>query len=431
MPSLADYLRTNPNKSSIQPPSQVKPPVPTSSPGAVSPALKSPAAQTYVQQQMSSQPQAPAQVDNTGQINDIKAKIADKQAQITGLTGYGLTDTNQLQKNAQGQYVPSNYEQAKTDYSKAYQSYIDTLNPSAEVTNAQGTYNKFMSDENTALQNISDQSIPMRFITGQQKSLESRAQNQATLLQGNIDIANKNQESRQNAGLANVSLKEKLLGMQQSPQDIAKAQQESESNKADISYKQAQTDNIAKKFDEDKREFGLQYALDQQKVAIEQQKADAVTAKNSPADAHALKDNALTSAQTLLQKFQSGSGKSAVGGNIQNRLGGFGDWLGQGTGRQDFIVQLNNLKSLLSLDNVKYLKGQGAVSDAERRLLEQASAKLDRSQSEEEFQSALQDIVKSLSGSASGNNQSIPAGTTGDQYGLPGYVSDGTQWVLQ
>src|SRR3990167_2658354 len=113
-------------------------------------------------------------------------------------------------------------------------------------------------------------------------------------------------------------------------------------------------------------------------------------------NANELKDNALTSAQNLLTKLKTGEGTTAVGKSAF--LGTFGYALIPGTQRANFIVQFNNLKSLLSLDNVKYLKGQGQVSDAERRLLEQASAKLDLSQSEAEFQTALESIIGALNG---------------------------------
>lgn len=128
-------------------------------------------------------------------------------------------------------------------------------------------------------------------------------------------------------------------------------------------------------------------------------KAEAIAMGKVPGAAQQateLKTNAFSSAKALLDMFSHGQGTSAVGGNLLNRLGGVGDWLGQGTGRQDFIVQLNNLKALLSLDNVKYLKGQGQVSDAERRLLEQASTILDRSQTEGNFSKSLTDIVGAL-----------------------------------
>lgn len=107
-----------------------------------------------------------------------------------------------------------------------------------------------------------------------------------------------------------------------------------------------------------------------------------------------LQNRALTSAQALLDKFDTGSGTSAVGGS--SFLNSFGFGLLPGTENRDFKTQFNNVKSLLALDDVKLLKGQGAVSDAERRLLAEASSKLDLAQSETEFRAALADIVNVL-----------------------------------
>jgi hypothetical protein len=125
-----------------------------------------------------------------------------------------------------------------------------------------------------------------------------------------------------------------------------------------------------------------------------------------------LKYNALTSAQALLNKFINGTGTSAVGGS---RI--FGLQYLPGTAPKDFTVQFDNLKSLLSLDNVKLLKGQGQVSDAERTLLADASSKLNLSQSEGEFKSALVDVVKALGGSVEGTT--IMTGPDGVKYSVP------------
>jgi hypothetical protein len=104
-----------------------------------------------------------------------------------------------------------------------------------------------------------------------------------------------------------------------------------------------------------------------------------------------------------LQKFQKN--KWAVGGSSLLPVM-------PGSAAADFVVQFNNMKSLLSLDNVKFLKGQGQVSDAERKLLAEASAKLDRSQSEKEFQKSLNDIITALGGDSSIYSVVDPNGTT-------------------
>ena len=109
-----------------------------------------------------------------------------------------------------------------------------------------------------------------------------------------------------------------------------------------------------------------------------------------------IKQQAAQTAQDLLDKFDAGTGTSGVGfgGNVSRFLTGI---LG-GTGVQDFTTQFDALKAQLSLDNVKLLKGQGAVSDAERKLLADASAKLNMNQSEPEFRASLQSIVDALKG---------------------------------
>jgi hypothetical protein len=115
-----------------------------------------------------------------------------------------------------------------------------------------------------------------------------------------------------------------------------------------------------------------------------------------------LKQSALSSAQALLDKFNKGQGTSAVG---TSRL--FGLQLIPGTSPKSFENDFNTLKSQLSLDNVKLLKGQGQVSDAERKLLGEASTRLNLSQSEGDFKSALEDIVKALSGTSNSGGQII------------------------
>ncbi len=115
---------------------------------------------------------------------------------------------------------------------------------------------------------------------------------------------------------------------------------------------------------------------------------------------------ALSTAKDLLSKFETGGGyNNAVGASIYpNRFAV------PGTQRSDFIIGFNSLKSQLALEAVKYLKGQGAVSDAERALLSQAATRLNLSQSEDEFKKTLQDIVSKLEGnSISGSTNTVVA----------------------
>ncbi len=111
----------------------------------------------------------------------------------------------------------------------------------------------------------------------------------------------------------------------------------------------------------------------------------------------ALGVQALATANDLLTKLNAGSGSSAVGAS---RIFGGGALTSNipGTAPSNFVNDFNTLKSQLSLDAVKYLKGQGAVSDAERALLSSAVTKLSLSQSDDEFKKTLTGIIDKLNG---------------------------------
>jgi len=72
----------------------------------------------------------------------------------------------------------------------------------------------------------------------------------------------------------------------------------------------------------------------------------------------------------------------------------------------------DQLKSLLQLDNIKLLKGTGAISDAEQRILEKASTSLNRKLSDKDFVKVLNDLKTSLSTiqTSEGNTISTPDG---------------------
>lgn len=129
-----------------------------------------------------------------------------------------------------------------------------------------------------------------------------------------------------------------------------------------------------------------------------------------------LKLEARNIAEDLLNKTKSGQGGFALG-----KTSIFGTL--PGTKSRDFVKNLDQVKSLLSLDNIKYLKGQGQVSDAERDLLQKASTQLGRDQSEEAFRQTLENIVQALGGDVGGMNNLTNGNTfaapSGKSYTLP------------
>lgn len=104
---------------------------------------------------------------------------------------------------------------------------------------------------------------------------------------------------------------------------------------------------------------------------------------------------ALANAKALMTKVDAGTGMGAVGASRLWGAGAIGGAM-PGTPAYGLSNDFNAIKSQLSLDAVKYLKGQGQVSDAERALLAQAATKLNLSQSESEFKQTLQNIINKL-----------------------------------
>ena len=292
-----------------------------------------------------------------------------------------------------------NYKEptAEDQYRSSYEKYLQTLTMSPEEIAAQKELNRLTSqaeqDQETAL----DRGETLGFATGEAARV-AKNNNLA------INAATRNLTALTGIRSANTEAVKARLDFEKSlmDSDMKKADQALALKKFDRDI--AESD---RKFEEDKRQFGLEYALKARETAVAEAKAATDNAAKAGAsnDANALKTNALTTANALLDKFTKGEGTSAVGKS--NFLGSLGYGLLPGTKRADFIVDYNNLKSLLSLENVKYLKGQGAVSDAERALLEKASSKLDRSQSEEAFKSALNDIISVLGGTADTGEQAL------------------------
>ncbi len=110
--------------------------------------------------------------------------------------------------------------------------------------------------------------------------------------------------------------------------------------------------------------------------------------------ATALKTGALTQAKDLLANLDKGLG--AIGAKGPSSLFGLLGSPIAGTNAADYVQKLNSFKAKLSLDAVKYLKGQGAVSDSERKLLEDSVSELSTNQSEVEFKKTLTNIVDAL-----------------------------------
>lgn len=124
-----------------------------------------------------------------------------------------------------------------------------------------------------------------------------------------------------------------------------------------------------------------------QQVQQELQKQDKVQADQ-------LKNQAVTLAKELL-----GMNIKGISGFYQ--LGKFVP----GSASADALAKLEQLKSVTSLDNIKYLRGTGAITDKEQEMLQNALG-LSTRQSEKQFKKALEGIA-GMSGGESETDQIV------------------------
>jgi len=292
---------------------------------------------------------------------------------------------------------------ARDNYTSAYTKYIESLKPSESVVNAKKTYNDYVASLNKTTAGLEGQGrgITTGIVRGQQEKLLGQTQPELARLQGEIGIAQGEQTAASEAAKAGLGLQKDLMTFDSDAEKLAYDREKAQYDRMTDAQKTAfdqqyKTDTLAQNkleadrtFAENKRQFGLEYALKAQKQAAD------VAEKAQSSEPSPLQQGALTSAQDLLKKFDAGTGTSAVGKS--SFLGSLGYGLIPGTERADFVTQFDNFKAQADLANAKYLKGSGAVSDAERKLLSNAT-KLDRSQSEKEFRKSLNAQIALMGG---------------------------------
>lgn len=185
-------------------------------------------------------------------------------------------------------------------------------------------------------------------------------------------------------------------------QAAQKAQKEDERYNKEFSYKQGQDKlsqaNIDRKFEEDKRQFGQEYALKARQASIDEAKVKPGTIGSGTNDVVSVVDALLGNKQL-----------SRISGSVDKFLGGnFG---GAALAKNQF----NQLKGMLSLENRQQLKGSGAISDFEFKILSQAATALGRNLSDKAFRAELQKLKDNLSAKA----LAAISGTTSGSAGAP------------
>ena len=297
-------------------------------------------------------------------------------------------------------------QKAVADTEKNYQ---DSLKISPGELSTQEDIDKLVESANKGFLDTKGQPIAMDFITGQLKAIEERAISMAEPLERKLARMQATRQSSMEASKfalerADKKLSDEKAGISAAKSDAESArrfgveqagaaesrqitkqgqtaqQKQAEANlaeqkrQADMNYKLS-----VEKFNEDKRQFGVNQAQENRRIAISEAK-DAATASGDAAKSDSL------SAYSLASELLDSGAINAITGvkGITNYL--------PGTKAQLAKNQFNQIKGLLSLENRQKLKGQGAVSDFEGKTLNQAASSLDTNLSNADFTAQLKKV---------------------------------------
>lgn len=329
---------------------------------------------------------------------DVRANLAKAgyptNPNITqNTTTTGNTETQQQQQQPQTPAATP----TSTAVSEAEKAYKESLGISADETKTQEEIDLLAEAARLGYQGTKGQAIPLQFITGQLKSQEERATGLMEPLERKLARMQAARTSSLNASKFSLERADKAAeAAKPTTSTVAPGQTMVRYNPAT-----GKTETVFSAPKERKTSTvtagGRTLVIDDSTGEVIKDLGYAGTKDPSASTTGAaseLKGNALKAATDLLTRFTAGKGTSAVGKS--NLFGSLGYGLLPGTDRADFVKTYDNLKSILSLDNVSLLKGQGAITENERKLLADASTKLDRNLSETEFKTVLEEVVRIL-----------------------------------
>ena len=172
-------------------------------------------------------------------------------------------------------------------------------------------------------------------------------------------------------------------------QSLAQDQYQFETNNALKKAELAQTSELnAKKFAEDQRQFNMDYSIKKANLDLEKSKISPSNVSNDVNSLYNLTSNILSG--------DKGAFNSAFG--FKSPANYF-----SGTDAQLIKNQVNQLKSNLSLENRQKLKGSGAISDFEARILERSASALDFNLSDSDARKQITQIRGAI-----GNSLGVP-----------------------
>lgn len=319
-------------------------------------------------------------------------------------------------QSPQAPALPTDTEKAT---SMAQSLYEKSLQITPEELSTQADIDKLVESSRRAYTDIEDKAIPMEFITGQLASVERRAATLAEPLERKLARIQAQRTSSIEASKFALDRADKKATAESTAAKDARTEAESARRFGVEQAGSKETrDLAARKFQQDVKEFGLTYAQNQQKIDQEKAKDAAAAGGGTPQQAAERKTEVLSLARSLRgvddlgKSTGSVTGKSSAVGASFQKLVPWGMASGLQPGRSTFEAKVNTLKSNLTLDNLKLLKG--AMSDKDLAFLNSIASSLETNMREEDFDKELDRIITKLE-TAGGSPSNPPTLTLNGQ----------------
>lgn len=272
----------------------------------------------------------------------------------------------------------------------AFSEYIKSLQPSSGVTEAKTAYNDYVANVSKSSANIGykrgESGGTLGLARGEEAKFLSQAQPEATRLQNAIGIAQDEQTNKTAIGKAGLDYALNRESIKSASEKQAYDRLTSEQKTAyDKTQDTIKNEQVDKKFEEDKKQFGMDYALKAKELAIKQNESNAKLGETATSNIQ--KQQEATGTMGLIDNLLNNKSLGNISGGIIQRFAG-------GLAGDAALAknQYEQLKGMLALENRSKLKGQGAVSDFEGRVLESAASSLGRNLSDGEFVNQLKQI---------------------------------------
>ncbi len=352
-------------------------PTPTTSPVLAGPPKPLPVTGTPASSvKMPTYSPPPPQITNTPSLPTVNPNanyFGDQNAQNTPDSASGATNKPTMPS------IPPEALKAVESSEKAYQ---ESLKISPEELSTQEDLDKLSESAKKAYLDTKGQPIALEFITGQLKSIEERALALAEPLEKKMARLQASRTSSLEASKFALDRADKAL---ETARDATKPiAGTSFYDPVTGTFKQAPSTSSTKapegftlspgeiRYDADGKQIasgGVKPISDAQQIKNDEKAEIKATAQTQILSNVSLVNEILKNPGAISGIFQSGSIPFTAGATTKN--------------------QYDQLKGLLSLDKRQLLKGSGAISDFEFKVLNQAATDLGRNQTEADFKKSL------------------------------------------